>query len=308
MERRSFLQHAGVGLAGGVVAAPAIGQGTDPEIRWRLASSFPKSLDTLYGAADLIAQRCAAATGGRFRIQVFAAGELVPGLEVLDAVQNATEQCAHTAPYYFFAKDPTFAFACAAPFGLNARQQNAWMYHGGGLELMREFMRDYNVYNIPAGNTGAQMGGFFRKEVKTPADLRGLRMRIGDSAGVVMQRLGVMPQQLAGSDIYAALADGSIDAAEWVGPYDDERLGLYKIAKHYYYPGWWGGGPEIDLFVNSKAWAVLPRAYQAILEAACAEANVDMMAKYDARNPAALRRLVAAGVQLHAFSREIMLA
>jgi TRAP-type mannitol/chloroaromatic compound transport system substrate-binding protein len=308
MERRSFLARAAGGVAAGAVAAPAIAQGAQPDVTWRLVSSFPRNLDTLFGAADLIAQRCEVATGGRFRIQVFAAGEIVPGLEVLDAVQNATVQCAHTAPYYFFAKDPTFAFACAAPFGLNARQQNAWMYHGGGLELMREFMRGYNVYNIPAGNTGALMGGFFRKEVRTVADLKGLRMRIGGAAGVVMQRLGAMPQQLAGSDIYAALADGSIDAAEWIGPYDDERLGLYKIAKHYYYPGWWGGGPEIDLFVNSKAWAALPRAYQAILEAACAEANVDMMAKYDARNPAALRRLVAAGVQLHAFPREIMLA
>lgn len=308
MQRRSFLTKAAAGLAAGAAAAPAIGQGTQPEVRWRLASSFPRSLDTLFGAADVIATRCAAATNGRFRIAVFAAGEIVPGLEVLDAVQNATVQCAHTAPYYFVGKDPTFAFACAVPFGMNARQQNAWMYHGGGLELMRDFMRDYNVYNIPAGNTGAQMGGFFRKEIHTLADLKGLKMRIGGSAGVVMERLGVLPRQLAGNDIYAALADGSIDAAEWVGPYDDERLGLYKLAKHYYYPGWWEGGPEIDLFVNAKAWADLPKAYQAILEAACAEANVDMVAKYDARNPAALRRLVAAGVQLHAFPREIMLA
>ena len=308
MQRRSFLTQAAVGLAAGMAAAPAVGQGAQPEVKWRLASSFPKSLDTLFGAADVIAKRCAAATNGRFRIDVFASGEIVPALEVLDAVQNATVQCAHTAPYYFVDKDPTFAFACAVPFGMNARQQNAWMYHGGGLELMREFMRDYNVYNIPAGNTGAQMGGFFRKELRTLADLKGLKMRIGGSAGVVMRRLGVMPLQLPGSDIYAALADGSIDAAEWVGPYDDERLGLYKLAKHYYYPGWWEGGPEIDLFVNAKAWADLPHAYQAILEAACAEANVDMVAKYDARNPAALRRLVAAGVQLRAFPREIMQA
>jgi TRAP-type mannitol/chloroaromatic compound transport system substrate-binding protein len=227
---------------------------------------------------------------------------------VLDAVQNATVQCAHTAPYYFFGKDPTFAFACAIPFGLNARQQNAWMYHGGGLELMREFMKDYNVYNIPAGNTGAQMGGFFRKELKTVADMKGLKMRIGGSAGVVMQKLGLVPQQIAGGDIYPALEKGTIDAAEWVGPYDDEKLGLYKVAKYYYYPGWWEGGPELDLFVNTKAWSELPKDYQSILEAACAEANVDMMAKYDALNPPALRRLVAAGVQLRPFPREIMQA
>ncbi len=251
---------------------------------------------------------CAAATNGKFQIQVFAAGEIVPAFQVVDAVQNATVQCCHTAPYYFFGKDPTFAFACAIPFGMNARQQNAWMYHGGGLELMREFFKDYNIFNFPAGNTGAQMGGFFRKEIKTVADMKGLKMRIGGSAGVVLQKLGLVPQQIAGGDIYPALEKGTIDAAEWVGPYDDEKLGLYKIAKYYYYPGWWEGGPELDLFVNNKAWDELPKDYQAILEAACYEANVDMMAKYDAVNPAALRRLVAAGVQLRPFPREIMLA
>jgi TRAP-type mannitol/chloroaromatic compound transport system substrate-binding protein len=308
MERRSFLKKAGAGLAAGAVAAPAIGQGTQPEVKWRLASSFPKSLDTIYGGAEVISKRVAAATNGKFQIQLFAAGEIVPGLQVLDAVQNATVQCCHTAPYYFFGKDPTFAFACAIPFGLNARMQNAWMYHGGGLELMREFMKDYNVYNIPAGNTGAQMGGFFRKELKTLADMQGLKMRIGGSAGVVMSKLGLVPQQIAGGDIYPALEKGTIDAAEWVGPYDDEKLGLYKIAKFYYYPGWWEGGPELDLFVNTKAWEALPKDYQSILESACAEANVDMVAKYDALNPAALRRLVAAGVQLRPFPREIMQA
>ena len=308
MQRRSFLKKAGVGLAAGAVAAPAIAQGAQPEVKWRLAASWPKSLDTLFGACELISKRVASATNGKFQIQAFAAGEIVPGLQVLDAVQNGTVQCCHTAPYYFFGKDPTFAFACAIPFGLNARQQNAWMYHGGGLELMREFMKDYNVYNIPAGNTGAQMGGFFRKELKTVADMKGLKMRIGGSAGVVMQKLGLVPQQIAGGDIYPALEKGTIDAAEWVGPYDDEKLGLYKVAKYYYYPGWWEGGPELDLFVNTKAWSELPKDYQSILEAACAEANIDTVAKYDAANPAALRRLVAAGVQLRPFPREIMQA
>jgi len=308
MERRSFLKKAGAGLAVGAVAAPAIGQGTQPEVKWRLASSFPKSLDTIFGGAEVISKRVAAATNGKFQIQTFAAGEIVPGLQVLDAVQNATVQCCHTAPYYFFGKDPTFAFACAIPFGLNARMQNAWVYHGGGLALLREFMKDYNVYNIPAGNTGAQMGGFFRKELKTVADMKGLKMRIGGSAGVVMQKLGLVPQQIAGGDIYPALEKGTIDAAEWVGPYDDEKLGLYKVAKYYYYPGWWEGGPELDLFVNTKAWSELPKDYQSILEAACAEANIDTIAKYDAANPAALRRLVAAGVQLRPFPREIMQA
>ena len=269
MERRSFLKKAGAGLATGAIAAPAIGQGTQPEVKWRLASSFPKSLDTIYGGAEVISKRVAAATNGKFQIQLFAAGEIVPGLQVLDAVQNATVQCCHTAPYYFFGKDPTFAFACAIPFGLNARMQNAWMYHGGGIELMREFMKDYNVYNIPAGNTGAQMGGFFRKELKTVADMKGLEMRIGGSAGVVMSKLGLVPQQIAGGDIYPALEKGTIDAAEWVGPYDDEKLGFYKIAPHYYYPGWWEADSMYSLFVNIKEWEKLPKEYQAAVEAAC---------------------------------------
>ncbi len=307
MSRRSFLKTAGAGVAAGALATPALAQGA-PEIKWRLASSFPKSLDTIYGGAETISKRVAAATGGKFQIQVFAAGEIVPAFQVVDAVQNATVECCHTAPYYFFGKDPTFAFACAVPFGMNCRQQNAWMYHGGGLQLMRDFFKQYNMINFPAGNTGAQMGGFFRKELKTLNDMKGLKMRIGGFAGAVLQKLGLVPQQIAGGDIYPALEKGTIDAAEWVGPYDDEKLGLYKVAKYYYYPGWWEGGPELDLFVNQAAWDKLPKEYQAILEAACYEANVDMMAKYDALNPAALRRLVANGVQLRPFPREIMQA
>jgi TRAP-type mannitol/chloroaromatic compound transport system substrate-binding protein len=307
MSRRKFLKTAGAGVAAGALAAPALAQ-TGPEVKWRLASSFPKSLDTIFGGADTIAKRVAAATGGKFQIQTFAAGEIVPAFGVVDAVQNSTVECCHTAPYYFFGKDPTFAFACAIPFGMNCRHQNAWMYHGGGLDLMRDFLKQYNIINFPAGNTGAQMGGFFRKEIKTVADLKGLKFRVGGFAGAVLQKLGVVPQQIAGGDIYPALEKGTIDAAEWVGPYDDEKLGLYKVAKYYYYPGWWEGGPELDLFVNTAAWQKLPKEYQAILEAACYEANVDMMAKYDSLNPAALRRLVANGVQLRPFPREIMQA
>jgi len=307
MQRRSFIQHAGMAGILAAASAPAIAQAA-PEVKWRLASSFPKSLDTIFGGAEVVSRRVAATTNNKFQIQVFAAGEIVPGLQVLDAVQNATVQCAHTVPYYFFGKDPTFAFGGAVPFGMNTRQQNAWMYHGGGLQLMREFYKDYNVYNLPAGNTGAQMGGFFRKELRTTADMKGLKMRIGGFAGVVLQKLGLVPQQLAGGDIYPSLEKGTIDAAEWVGPYDDDKLGLGKVARFYYYPGWWEGGPEVDLFVNTKAWNDLPKDYQAALESACYEANLDMTAKYDALNPAALRRLVASGVQLRPFPREIMQA
>jgi TRAP-type mannitol/chloroaromatic compound transport system substrate-binding protein len=307
MKRRAFLTKAAAGLAAGAVAAPAIAQ-SQPTVSWRLASSFPKSLDTIFGAAEVISKRVAAATGGKFTIKVFAGGEIVPPFSVVDAVQNATVECCHTAPYYFFGKDPTFAFACAIPFGMNARQQNAWMYHGGGMELMREFFRDYNIINFPAGNTGAQMGGWFRKEIKTVADLKGLKMRIGGTGGLPLAKLGVVPQQIPGGDIYPSLEKGTIDAAEWVGPYDDEKLGFYKVAKNYYYPGWWEGGPELDLFVNIKAWEALPKDYQSILEGACYEANVDMVAKYDALNPDALKRLIGNGVKLQPFSNDIMVA
>jgi TRAP-type mannitol/chloroaromatic compound transport system substrate-binding protein len=311
MKRREFLKNAGIGTAAGaaLLAAEAGAQtGGLPTVNWRMAASWPKSLDTLYGGADLISRRVAAATGGKFNIKVFAAGEIVGGLQVLDAVQNGTVECGHTATYYYFGKDPTFAFSCAIPFGMNARQQNAWMYHGGGLELMREFFKEYNIIQFPAGNTGCQMGGWFRKPINKVADLKGLKMRIGGTGGLPLTKLGVVPQQIAGGDIYPALEKGTVDAAEWVGPYDDEKLGFAKVAKYYYYPGWWEGGPELDLLVNIKAWESLPAEYKAILEAACAEANVWMVAKYDALNPDALKRLLASGVKLQPFSNEIMAA
>ncbi|WP_188517686.1 TRAP transporter substrate-binding protein [Alsobacter metallidurans] len=305
MERRKFIAAAGAGLAATAVAAPAIAQST-PDVRWRLTSSFPKSLDTIYGAAEVFAKLVAEATDNKFQIQVFAAGEIVPGLQAADAIQNGTVECCHTAPYYYVGKDPTFAFGTAVPFGLNSRQQNAWFYHGGGMELLNDFFKKYNIVSLPGGNTGTQMGGWFRKEIKTPADLNGLKMRIGGLAGRVIQKLGAVPQQIAGGDIYPALEKGTIDAAEWVGPYDDEKLGFNKVAPYYYYPGWWEGGAALHFFINTEAWAKLPKNYQAIVTAAAGYANVDMQAKYDARNPAAVRRLVQSGAQLRPFSPDIM--
>ncbi|UKJ74730.1 TRAP transporter substrate-binding protein [Azospirillum brasilense] len=305
MKRRSFLASAGVGVAASTLAAPAIAQST-PEVHWRLASSFPKSLDTIYGAADVISRRVAAITDNKFTIRPFAAGEIVPGLQVLDAVQNGTVECGHTASYYYVGKDPTFTFDSTVPFGLNARQQNAWILQGGGMELLRDFFKGYNVVNFPAGNTGTQMGGWFRKEIKTVQDLSGLKFRIGGFAGQVLTKLGVVPQQIAGGDIYPSLEKGTIDAAEWIGPYDDEKLGFNKVAKYYYYPGWWEGGLNVSLLVNQQKWEELPKPYQAALEAACFEALAIMNAKYDADNPAALKRLVAGGAQLRPFPREVM--
>jgi TRAP-type mannitol/chloroaromatic compound transport system substrate-binding protein len=305
MERRKFIK--GAGMAGILAAgsAPAFAQSA-PEIKWRLTSSFPKSLDTIYGAAEVIAKRVAAATNNKFQIQLFASGEIVPGLQALDAVQNGTVQACHTAPYYYVGKDPTFAFGTAIPFGMNCRQFNAWWYVGGGDAIYNDFLKEYGVHAFLAGNTGAQMGGWYRKEIKTVEDLKGLKMRIGGFAGQVLAKLGVVPQQIAGGEIYPALEKGTIDAAEWVGPYDDEKLGFNKVAKFYYYPGWWEGGPALHVLVNQKALSELPADYRAILEAACHEGNTMMMARYDAGNPDALKRLVAGGAQLRPFSRAVM--
>jgi TRAP-type mannitol/chloroaromatic compound transport system substrate-binding protein len=311
MQRRKFLKGAGLGLAAGAVTVPTLSsaqQAALPEIKWRCASSFPKSLDTIYGAAEVMSKRVAAATGGKFQIQVFAAGEIVPAFGVVDAVQNGTIQAAHTAPYYFWGKDPAFALDTAIPFSLNARQTNAWQLFGGGNELFAEFYKAYNIHRVPAGNTGAQMGGWFRKEIKTAADFKGLKFRIGGFAGKVMEKLGAVPQLIPGGDIYPALEKGTIDAAEWVGPYDDEKLGFNKIAKYYYYPGFWEGGPQLVGYFNTAEWAKLPKEYQNIVEASCWEANTYMLAKYDAQNPAALKRLVAGGTLLRPFSKEILTA
>jgi TRAP-type mannitol/chloroaromatic compound transport system substrate-binding protein len=305
MKRRSFIAAGGIGIAAAAVAAPAIAQ-SQPEIKWRCAASWPKSLDTLFGGAEFLAKRVAEATDNKFQIRVFAGGEIVPALQVLDAVQNNTVEMGHTASYYYVGKDPTFSFDCTVPFGMNVRQMNAWMMHGGGLELMHELFKDYNVYNIPAGNTGAQMGGWYRKEIKTVADLNGLKFRIAGLAGSILTKLGVVPQVIAGGDIYPSLEKGTIDAAEWVGPYDDEKLGFYKVAKYYYYPGWWEGNAQLSVYINIGQWQNLPKSYQAILTAACAEANTWMLSKYDTDNVPALRRLVANGTELRPFSREIL--
>ncbi|HYH43388.1 MAG TPA: substrate-binding domain-containing protein, partial [Burkholderiales bacterium] len=252
MHRRRFLKSAGAGMAGTAVAAPALAQGQHPQVRWRMASSFPKSLDTLFGTAEQIAQRVSRLTEGRFEIRIFAAGEIVPPLQVMDAVQNGTVECGQTAGYYYVGRNPALAFDTALPFGLNARQQNAWMYHGGGLQLMRDLLRQYNIVSFPCGNTGTQMAGWYRKEIRSVADLKGLKMRVAGLAGQILERLGVVPQQIGGADIYPALERGTIDAAEWVGPYDDEKLGLAKVAKFYYYPGFWEGGAMLSALVNAK--------------------------------------------------------
>jgi TRAP-type mannitol/chloroaromatic compound transport system substrate-binding protein len=311
MDRRSFMKKAGVAGAGAaasaVLAAPALAQ-SNPKINWRMASSFPKSLDTIYGGGETLAKYLSEATDGNFQIQVFAAGEIVPGLQAADAAAAGTVEACHTVGYYYWGKDPVWALGSAVPFALNARGMNAWQYHGGGIDLYNEFLGEQGLVGLPAGNTGVQMGGWFRKEIKTVADLQGLKMRIGGFAGKVVERLGVVPQQIAGGDIYPALEKGTIDAAEWTTPYDDEKLGFYKVAPYYYYPGFWEGGPTVHAMFNKAAFEGLPKNYQSLLRTACQATDADMLQKYDWLNPPAIKRLVGAGAKLSPFSAEILSA
>jgi TRAP-type mannitol/chloroaromatic compound transport system substrate-binding protein len=318
MNRRDFAKRFAAGAAAGALTtacAPAEPEGGAAalqtggrRIRWRLASSFPRGLDTIYGASETLAARVSALTEGRFEIRPYPAGELVPGLQVLDAVQQGTVQLGHSASYYYTGKNAALAFDCAVPFGLTVRGHNAWLLKGGGLERLRGIFGDFNIVNFPGGNTGAQMGGWFRRPIDSLQDLRGLKMRIPGLGGEVMSRLGVQVQVLAGGDIYPALERGAIDATEWVGPYDDEKLGFHRVARHYYYPGWWEPGPALSFYVNRAAWDSLPSTYQEAFEVASREASLSMMAEYDARNPPALKRLVDGGTDLRAFPQDVMAA
>jgi len=316
MERRAFLKTTALGLAGtgalaactGTVEGPAAeaAASAGPRVTWRLASSFPRSLDIIYGAAERVAERVGQLTGGRFAIRAYPAGELVPGLQVMDAVQQGTVHAGHTVTYYYLGKNPALAFDTGVPFGLTARQQNAWLQEGGGREALRRVFAGFGIVQYACGNTGMQFGGWFRRPVNSLADLRGLRMRMPGLGGEVMARLGVSVQVLAGGEIYPALERGAIDATEWVGPYDDEKLGFHQVAKNYYYPGWHEPGVTATLMVNQRALDELPEEYRYALEVAAAEENQQMLVRYDAANPPALARLVASGVEVRRFPDDVM--
>ena len=319
MKRRKLLNHLAI-AASTSAAITACGQsdradsssnleGSDlPRINWKMVTSWPESLDTIYGGATTVCDRVSAMTGGRFTIEPYAAGEIVPGLEVLDAVQNGTAECGHTASYYYVGKNSALAFGTCVPFGLTAQQQNAWYYHGGGLSAMHELYSDFNVINFPAGNSGTQMGGWFKKEINSLQDLRGLKMRIPGVGGEIMSRLGVNVQVLPGGEIALALERGAIDAAEWVGPYDDLKLGLNQAATYYYYPGWWEPGATLEVQVNKSQWDRLPVEYQEIFKTAAMEANLNMLSKYDALNREALKTLIDGGTKLTPYPPEILQA
>jgi len=305
MDRRSLIKRAGIAGVLAAGAAPAVH--AQAAVRWRLASSFPKSLDTIYGGAEVMAKKVKEMSGGKFEISVHAGGELMPPFGIVDGLQNGTVEMGHTVPYYYYGKNPAFALGSAIPFGFNARQMHALMNHCDGRKLMNEFYAGYNMVIYNGGNTGAQMGGWYRKEIKSMADLKGLKMRLGGGlVGEVMAKMGAVPQSIPAGEIYQSLEKGTLDAAEWVGPYDDEKLGFNKVAPYYYYPGWWEGGPEVSFYVNTKAQAALSAENKAILEAACAYAAEDMLSKYDALNPIALKKLVANKTKLLPFPKDVM--
>ncbi len=316
MDRRRLLTNSAKALATGVGIGVASActirkeetatQLALPKIRWRMATSWPLSLDTIYGGAETIAQRVNALSGGNFQIKPYAAGELVPGLEVLDAVQTGSVECGHTASYYYIGKNPTLAFGTSVPFGLTAQQQNAWLYEGGGLDALNRIYSDFGVISFPAGNTGAQMGGWFKQKLSGLKSLQGLKMRIPGLGGKVMAQLGVNVQVLPGGEIFLALERGAIDAAEWTGPYDDEKLGLSKAAKFYYYPGWWEPGPTLTSLVNKSAWEKLPKEYQEIFITACFQANLTMVSRYESLNGYALQRLLKSGTTIVPYQEEIL--
>jgi TRAP-type mannitol/chloroaromatic compound transport system substrate-binding protein len=280
-----------------------------PNIQWQMATSWPPSLDTIFGSAGVLAERVAALTGGKFKITPRAAGEIAPPLEVLNVVSQGAVQCGHSAAYYYIGKSPALAFGTTVPFGFTAQQQNAWLYEGGGLTKLQEiYAQKFNAIQFPAGNSGTQMGGWFRKEISTLNDLKGLKMRIPGLGGQVMAKLGVTVQTLGGGEIFQALQTGAIDAAEWIGPYDDEKLGLNRVAKFYYYPGWWEPGSTFEIQINLNEWNKLPPQYQDAIKTAAYQSNTTMLARYDSRNNQALQSLLQSGVQLRPYSQEILQA
>ena len=313
MKRRDFC--AGAAVSAGILAGCGSrqsetsegGGASSPKLRWRLVSSFPKALDTIYGAAETLANRVSDVTGGRFEIEVSQAGEYVKGTEVLTAVQKGAAPIGHSASYYYRGIEEALVFDTAVPFGMTARQQIAWLEQAGGRELLQtEVFDKLNIVALTGGNTGLQMGGWFKREINALADLKGLVMRIPGLGGEVMNRLGVTAMNMAGGEIFTNLERGTISATEWVGPYDDEKLGFDKAANNYYYPGWWEPGPSLTFYINKDAWEKLPANYQAALRAAAAEATLMMTATYDAKNPAALKRLVDKGVHVAPFPNDMM--
>ena len=314
MKRRDFIGLAAAATTAGVIGCSAQDVANEsaadaalPEISWEMATSWPLSLDTIFGGAEVFAKIVSDLTAGKFKITPRAGGELAKGTEVLDVVESGAVPMGHTASYYYVGKSDAVAFGTALPFGMTARQNNAWFYEGGGLGLMQDFYKDrFGVIQFPAGNTGVQMGGWFNKEINKVSDLAGLKMRIPGLGGQVMDKVGVTVQVLPGGEVFQALQTGAIDAAEWVGPYDDQKMGFHTVTSYYYYPGWWEPGPTLEVQINLEEYNKLPEVYQNAVSAAAYVANSQMLARYDAKNPAALQELMNSDIDIRPFPDEVM--
>jgi TRAP-type mannitol/chloroaromatic compound transport system substrate-binding protein len=305
MQRRQFIRAAALAGAASTLAAPAIAQ-SSPEVRWRLTSSFSPSLPNIYRGAQVFADAVSDMTDGRFTIELHPAGEIAGALDSFAALKDGRADCAQTALAYFWGEEAALVFATGVPFGMNAREQNSFFSHGGGNDLINDVLFERGISALPAGNTGCQMGGWFRKEIASVNDLRGLKFRISGIAGKIMQQLGVEPAAVARNDLVSSLEAGTLDAVAWVSPADDEKLGLTQVAPFYYYPGWFQSSMAIHLLFSLEKWNALPKAYQAVARSAAQLANADMLANYDALNPGAVRRLAEGGVKLRAFPTDVM--
>jgi TRAP-type mannitol/chloroaromatic compound transport system substrate-binding protein len=315
MKRRRLLNQVAGGVAGiGLFSACSNSQqvftpqadGSGPKITWRMATSWPENLDIVFGTAQLICERVSDLTNGNFTITAYPAGGIAPPLEILSTVREGGAECGHTAGYYYTSLNQAFAFATSMPFGLNPHQHLSWLYGAGGLELLRKIYADFGVINFPAGSTGNQMGGWFRNRVESSSDMQGLKMRMPGLGGEVLKRIGAEAQNLPPNEILLGLERGSIDAAEWVGPYEDEKLGLNQFASYYYYPGWHEPGTTYELIVNRDVYEQLPEVYRKALEVASFEAQVTMLSKYDAVNREALQRLISGGTELIVYGEDII--
>ncbi|HPF26974.1 MAG TPA: TRAP transporter substrate-binding protein, partial [Steroidobacteraceae bacterium] len=312
---RHFVRTAALAAATAGVAACArqspdgatASASSNQTFRWKMVTTWPPNFPGLGTGANRLAEMLDKASGGRLKVKVYGGGELVPALEVFDAVSGGTAEMGHGAAYYWKGKAAAASIFTAIPFGLSATEMNAWLYSGGGLDLWREVYAPFGVLPFPCGNTGVQMGGWFNREINSVADLQGLRMRIPGLGGEVLQRAGGAPVTLPGSEIFTALQTGSIDATEWIGPYNDLAFGLYKAAKYYYYPGWHEPGSTLECIVSRKAFDSLPADLQEILRVCCAAVNDTMLAEFNARSYEALAALVKEHkVDLRPFPDEVL--
>lgn len=315
MKRRDFLGAAGVGLAAGALTgcepvsrADCESSGDDRVFRWKMVTSWPKNFPGVGAGAERFARLVTEMTRGRLEVQVYAAGELVPALEVFDAVSRGAAEMGHSAPYYWKGKVPAAQFFCALPFGPNAQEMNAWLHHGGGIQLWEDAYEPYGLLPMACGATGVQGAGWFNREINTLEDLKGLKMRTPGLGGEVLSRLGTTVVNLPAGEIFTALQSGVIDATEWIGPYNDLALGLHKVSRYCYFPGWQEPNVTFELIINLSAWETLPPDLQRIVRAAARDVNGDMLDVYNARNMEALEALRSEGVDVRRLPDEVLLA